>query len=93
MEFNEHTDILFNKKITRHKMRKVKNKIGINKVNKILLSCFDNKRFVLHYGVHTLAYFHKDCKNQKDVLKDSHIWSWTRKDSHRRSWIKRDSPR
>ena len=73
MEFNEHTDILFNKKITRHKMRKVKNKIGINEVNKILLSCFDNKRFILHYGVHTLAYFHKDCKNQKDVLKDSHI--------------------
>ena len=26
------------------------------------LSCFDDKRFVLNNGVHTLAYFHKDLK-------------------------------
>ena len=32
----------------------------------------DDKRFVLDDDIHTLAYFHKDCKKQKDVLKDSH---------------------
>ena len=24
------------------------------------LSCFDNKRYMLDGGIHTLAYFHKD---------------------------------
>ena len=26
----------------------------------ISLWCFDDKRFVLNHGIHTLAYFHKD---------------------------------
>ena len=47
-----------------------KHKIGTYEVNKISLSCFDYKRFVLDDGVHTLAYFHKDCKKQEKVLKD-----------------------
>ena len=47
-----------------------KHKIGTYEVNKISLSCFDNKRFVLGDGVHTLAYFHKGCKKQEKVLKD-----------------------
>ena len=47
-----------------------KHKIGTYKVNKISSSCFDDKRFVLDDGVHTLAYFHKDCKKQEKVLKD-----------------------
>ena len=34
----------------------------------------DDKRFVLDDGIHTLAYFHKDCKKQKKVLKDSDKW-------------------
>ena len=37
-----------------------KHKMGRYKINKILLSCFDNKRFVLDDGIHLLAYFHKD---------------------------------
>ena len=36
--------------------------MGIYKINKISLSCFDDKRFVLNNGIHTLAYFHKDLK-------------------------------
>ena len=28
-------------------------------MNKISLPCFDDKRFVLDDGIHTLAYFHK----------------------------------
>ena len=36
------------------------------KKHKISLSCFDDKRFVLDDGVHTLAYFHKDCNKKCD---------------------------
>ena len=64
-EFNEFKDILFNKKVVRHKMKRIqskKHKIGTYKINKISLSCFDDKRFVLNDGIHTLAYFHKDLK-------------------------------
>ena len=67
-EFNEFKDTLFNKKVVRHKMKRIqskKHKIGTYKVNKIPLSCFDDKRFILDDGIHTLAYFHKDCKKQK----------------------------
>ena len=30
------------------------------------LSCFDDKRFVLDDGVHTLVYFHKDSNKKCD---------------------------
>ena len=62
-EFNEFKDVLFNKKIIKHKMKRIqakKHKIGTYEINKISLSCFDDKRQVLDDGVHTLAYFHKD---------------------------------
>ena len=42
-----------------------KHKTGTYEIDKISLSCFDDKRFVLDDGVHTLAYFQKDC-NKKD---------------------------
>ena len=54
--------------LTRHKMRRIqskKHKIGTYEIKKISLSCFNNKRFVLDDGIHTLAYFHKDCKSKK----------------------------
>ena len=38
-----------------------KDKIGTYEIDKILLSCFDDKRCGLDDGVNTLAYFHKDC--------------------------------
>ena len=43
-----------------------KHKIGTYKIDKISLSCFDDKRFVLDDGVHTLPYFHKDCNKKCD---------------------------
>ena len=73
-EFNESRDTLFNKKIIRHKMRRIqgkKHKMGTNGINKISLSCFNDKRFVLHNGIHTLAFFHQDL--QKYILTDDHI--------------------
>ena len=44
--FNEYKDMLFIRKIIRHTMRRIqskKDKIGTYKVNKISLSCFDDK--------------------------------------------------
>ena len=32
-----------------------KHKMGTCEINKISLSCFDDKRFVLHKGIHTFA--------------------------------------
>ena len=68
-EFNEFKDVLFNKKVIRHKMKRIqakKQKIGTYEIDEISLSCFDDKRFVLDDGVHTLAYFHKDCNKKRD---------------------------
>ena len=62
-EFNEFKDVLFNKKIIRHKIKRIqakKHKIGNYEIDKISLSCFDDKRYVLDDGIHTLAYFRKD---------------------------------
>ena len=61
-EFNELKDTLFNKKVVRHKMKRIqskKHKIETYEINKISLSCFGDKRFVLNDGIHTLACFHK----------------------------------
>ena len=61
-EFNELKDTLFNKKVVRHKMKRIqskKHKIETYEINKISLSGFGDKRFVLNDGIHTLACFHK----------------------------------
>ena len=58
-------DVLFNKKVMRHKMKRIQiklDKIGTYELNKISLSCFDDKRYVLDDGINTLAYHHKDIK-------------------------------
>ena len=67
-EFNEFRDTLLNKSIIRHKMKRIqskKHKLGTYKINKRSLLCFDDKRFVLNDGIHTLAYFHKDIDSHK----------------------------
>ena len=66
-EFNEFKDTLFKKKVLRHKMKRIQSKkyeIGTYKINKISLSCFDDKRFVLDDGIHTLSYFYKNLKKR-----------------------------
>ena len=84
-EFNEFKDTLLNKKIIRHKMRRIqskKHKMGTYEINKISLSCFDDKRFVLNDGIHTLA--------------DFFIKTWIRTDDHKKEDIltdKNDSKR
>ena len=59
-EFNEFKDVLFAKKIIRHKMNRIqskKHKLGTYEIDKISLSCFDDKRYVLDDRIHTLAFF------------------------------------
>ena len=50
-------------------MKRIQSKlhqVGTYDLNKISLSCFDDKRFVLDDGINTLAYFHKNIDiNQK----------------------------
>ena len=48
-----------------------KHKLGTYEIDKILLSCFDNKRYVLDVGIRTLAYFNKDSVTScKEIKKD-----------------------
>ena len=57
-EFFELKDTLFNKIVHRQKMIRIqgkKHKLGTYKINKISLSYFDDKRFVLNGGINTLA--------------------------------------
>ena len=67
-EFNKFRDGLFIKKVIRHKMKRIqseKYKLGTYEINKISLSNFDDKRFVLNDGIHMIAYFHKDTDSHK----------------------------
>ena len=62
-EFKKFKDVLFNKKIIRHKMRRTqskKHKLGTYETAKKSLSSFDDKRLVLYDRVYTLSYFHKN---------------------------------
>ena len=70
--FPEFKDVLFDKKVVMHKMRRMEAKlheIGTYEVEKTPVSCFDDKRFILNDGINNLAYGHKDIpdlrKNQQ----------------------------
>ena len=42
----------------------VENKIETYEVSKMSLSCFVDKRYILHDGINSLAYFYKDVRGQ-----------------------------
>ena len=73
-EFNKFKDVLFNEKIIRYKMKRIQSrthKLGAYETDKISLSCFDDKRYALDYGVYTFACFHKNSvTNCKEIKKD-----------------------
>ena len=73
-EFDKFKDVLFNEKIIRHKIKRIQNKkhkLGMYEIDKISLSCFDDKRYVLDDSIRTLAYFHKDSVTScKEIQKD-----------------------
>ena len=73
-ELDKFKDVLCNEKIIRHKMKRIKSKkhkLGTYETEKISLSCFDDKRYVLDDGIYTLAYFHIDSVTScKEIKKD-----------------------
>ena len=63
IEHDEFMDTLINKKVIRHNMSGIKSfnhKMFTYESNKISLSAFDDKRYILDDGINTLAYGHKD---------------------------------
>ena len=81
-KFHKFKDVLFNEKTIRHKMKRIqskkhklrtlkKYKLGPYEFEKISLSYFDDKRYVLDDGIRTFAYFHKDgVTGGKEIEKD-----------------------
>ena len=73
-QFDGFKDVLLNEKNIRQKMKRIqskKHKLGTCEIDKISLSCFNDKRYVLDDGIRTLAYFHKDSVTScKDIEKD-----------------------
>ena len=69
LRHKEYVDVLFNKKAIRDKMKRIQSnlhEIGTYDINKISLSCFNNKRHILSDGINTLACFHKDILDKKN---------------------------
>ena len=63
LKHKEYFDVLSGRKVVRHKMKRIVSElhnVGTYNINKISLSCFDDKRYVLDDGINTLAYVHKD---------------------------------
>ena len=57
-------------------MKRIQSKlhsVGTYDINKISLSCFDDKRYVLNDGINLLAYFHEDIACHDDIVKTKHI--------------------
>ena len=63
-------------------MQAKKHKIGTYEIDKISLSCFDDKRYVVDDGVNTLAYFHKDCNKKCDKNKNNNHNNNDNNDNH-----------
>ena len=102
-EFDKFKDVLFNEKNTRHKIRRIqseKHKLGTYEIDKIFLSCFDDERYVLDDGIHTLAYIYrdsvtsckeieKDCDKKDSDKEDCDDWKrlWSKRFMHVIRWI------
>ena len=73
-DFDKFKDVLFNENIITHKMKRIqskRHKLGTYEIDKISLSCFDDKRYLLDDGILTLAYFHKHSVTScKEIEKD-----------------------
>ena len=56
--YNEYKDVLLNNKCIRHSMNKIQgqdHRIGIYQINKILVSCFDDKIYIQNNGYDGVA--------------------------------------
>ena len=66
IKHNKFVDVLFNKKVISHNMKRIQSKlhrIGTYDICKISFSCFDDKRYILDDNINSLAYFHEDIKD------------------------------
>ena len=64
-EFNNFKDVLFHKKIIRYKMKRIqskKHKLGTYEIEKISLSCFDDKRCVRWWNSYFKLFSQKQCQ-------------------------------
>ena len=76
MEFDKLKDVLFNKKIIRHTMKRIqskKHKLGTYEINKTSLSCFDDKRYVLEDGIHIFRVIFTKIVSQVVIIKKNII--------------------
>ena len=58
-------ETLFNNKQMHHKMKTIRSQnhqLGIYEINKVSLSCFDDKRYIQEVGITSYAYGHKNIK-------------------------------
>ena len=58
ISLNEYKDVLLNKKCLRHSVNRIQSKdhrIGTYEINKISLSCFDDKIYIQNNGCDGLA--------------------------------------
>ena len=65
IKHEDYKDTLMNKKQTMHKMNTIRSEchqIGSYKLNKISLSCFDDKQYIHNDGITSYAYGHKNIK-------------------------------
>ena len=59
LRHGEYFNVLFNEKVLRHKMKRIlseKHNIGSYVINKVSLSWYDDKRYILDDGINSLAY-------------------------------------
>ena len=63
---DDYKETLFNNKQMYHKMKTIRSdnhELGSYKINKVSLSCFDDKRYIYEDGVTSYAYGHKNIKH------------------------------
>ena len=61
IKHENYKDTLFNNKQMYHKMKTIrsqKHQLGSYEINKVSLSCFDDKRYILENGIKSYAYGH-----------------------------------
>ena len=66
IKHENYKDTLFNNKQIHHKMKTIRSKnhqLGSYEINKVSLSCFDDKRYILDNGQESYAYGHYLIKN------------------------------
>ena len=65
---DDYKETLFNNKQMYHKMKTIRSEnhqLGSYELNKVSLSCFDDKRYIHEDGISSSAYGHKNCNRQE----------------------------